>query len=1186
METKQLEFINEVVGIEVKLAERARKQDERRGASSRALEQLAGKKDAIRETMQSLRVVDKYGKQHEQAFSEQGQEYALDTFGATKKGRGLSKEDIRRAGEAMRPIVEAVSALREARGSDGAPLYRLPEDLEEMTQQIIDDVFTPLVREGVLPENFVTDQYSEVQRLINAALGSYKEENRSLRDENEKSQAKANALYYGAGDGLDQAGARLKALAGVPKKAMDKLGLDDKKKRFLQIGVTGIRAGVASVSAGLTLESWQVDPGSGMPKIEHNFAMQLNPQDYGYTDSDPDEARAKLLEAKRAVKVHEVVTKLGLSSSDENRILSVLDIQDDSNFAASKDGITGYGEALESIISDLGIAGDKLDKLRTAADSVYHDGQNVAAALKCAREIDNTLATLLDTHLGAGVGAAVKGSYAGAVDAEEVADAAGQLKADDQTIIAEYAIAFKRVFTSGLGGADLGAVGDRIARAFVASANGKALQEAIKRDPATAFAPLVKLAGEVLGRELPGVDPTQKQAVDDGLLKVAFANLARQLDKAVVAALHKDVNPGAAEAFAGLYAAQLKPDAVLKGWRAKTDQDGNGDGAAVVAAYADAFVGAFTRAAPDSTNTAFVGAGKAIAAEFRGRAKGPAFAQQVGADMVGAVRALLVAGTAAVDAAVGAQVEALKSAMGTPEAQRAIAAKAVYPDGGDEALDELKASEEELADYERQLVLIDEGGMAAADLKSIEKLIAQIERDRAVCEMVLSVGSVLTSLGSTTTSIVGAVTVQVTDTLVGEIVGPLKAAKLIMKFAIAMKAANERRILLQKFKKSLKLSKKAVSPLQSTVQGFFDNKVEQVTFRSIEDALTLVQIAAAILGSVPEPITLAVGKSIGAAATAAELTAKTVELAYNEKMLSSGWDATLGAIRNPRDRALGLRALRLNPTLGMHAIAWAAMNRVPPDPIARNLLDELGLDEQTLAASGSAAKVRKYMLTLLDEDRELTDPDKIAPKWLPKPLEFDVEGWAVLVQRAAFVAEPKLVKSTEREVLVQLKLVMARDLGELAGRAKTGAVELAEIETVRAEIGTLRTLLRNYAPVTADGSTHEEMGSAAAIFIKKAADREAEIEEIVAANLRAQMYDAARVAKKLTARVGELDLALAAPDDEALEGVLREAFDRAATALREVQEAQLDDDGTVKPLYDSVLDKAGQVSVALEAFDV
>ena len=96
---------------------------------------------------------------------------------------------------------------------------------------------------------------------------------------------------------------------------------------------------------------------------------------------------------------------------------------------------------------------------------------------------------------------------------------------------------------------------------------------------------------------------------------------------------------------------------------------------------------------------------------------------------------------------------------------------------------------------------------------------------------------------------------------------------------------------------------------------------------------------------------MAVGKSVGAVATALEATRKVTEMAFNEHMLSKAWTTTLAAIRNPQDRATGLKALRLNPTLGMHAIAWAGMERQPPEPVARMLLADLGLDEQTLMAA-------------------------------------------------------------------------------------------------------------------------------------------------------------------------------------------------------------------------------------------
>jgi hypothetical protein len=467
-------------------------------------------------------------------------------------------------------------------------------------------------------------------------------------------------------------------------------------------------------------------------------------------------------------------------------------------------------------------------------------------------------------------------------------------------------------------------------------------------------------------------------------------------------------------------------------------------------------------------------------------------------------------------------------------------------------------------------VLIDEGGIAAAEMQTIDKLIAQIERDRAIAEMIVTAADALTGLGITTTSIVGWTTEAVTDTLVGEIAGPLKAAKLIIQFGVAMKQANDRRVLFVKIRSNLKRSKRAVSPLQSTIQGLFDNKVEQISFDAVEQALVLVQIAAAILGSVPEPITLAVSKSMSAAATAAEAARKVTELIYNEVQLTRAWNTTIAAINNPNDRATGLKALRLNPTLGMHAIAWAGMERQPPEPTARQLLNDLGLNEQTLMASGTEDKVRTYLETLLAEDRSLLDADLIAPKWVPATVTLSIEDWAVCVARATRDAVPPIAPTSEPKVLAAMKPVAKQDLAALKQRAATGAIEEEpEMARLLDEVVALRNALRDYSPISADGHEHEDMGNLAAKFLQFTSARERELRALSTTNLAAQARDLKRVAAKLKAQATAIDQAAGADSFAAVNA----AFDAACDQIREVQMVGLDEDPQVKADFDLLMRK-------------
>lgn len=706
---------------------------------------------------------------------------------------------------------------------------------------------------------------------------------------------------------------------------------------------------------------------------------------------------------------------------------------------------------------------------------------------------------------------------------------------------------------------------------------------------------------ETLGalQNAPGTDTeaaAQKLAVNLGVLTSAARVVAGQIDAALVAEIKEQVDASTAEAFAELYAGQLNLKAVadLAARQPFEDEDEDEDGKRIVDHFATAFHATMARAAPDPSDVSVIQVGKLIqdALKKQRDSLGQALAVELGKDVSSAFRPLLVEARKAIGEGMKSGGEGLKRAFSTPEAQRMLAAKSTFPDGGEQAMQELEATEEELRDYERQLVLIDEGGIAAAELNTIEVLIEKLEQDRAIAEMIISSASVFTSLGITSTTIVGQQLKSVTDTLVGEIVGPLKAAKLIVKFAVHMKAANERRILLQKFSQSLNLSKKAKSPLQSTIQGFFNNKVEQVAFRAIEDALILVQIASAILGSVPEPITQALGKTVGAVATAGENGRKLTEMLFNESMLSKGWATTLAAIRNPRDRVTGLAALKLNPTLGMHAIAWAGMEKQPADPIARNLLSSLGLNEQTLQVSGTETAVRKYLEVLLNEDRVLLDPNLISPKWVPKNQALTLESWVVTVHRATQLAEPTLRVVQESTIQAAFKLVDAQRLDDLAERAGQGGIDAADMDEELRKADALVDLLKAYQPMSSGGGLHEEMVNVAAGFLKLADDRSTAVYGIAATNARVRASTPGLVKPEMARLSDEIGKAMESVDKKTLLPPLVQKGRELVLQLQIL--SVVDENGEENPLhahpeivagYESLREKVQEAGEALESLN-
>lgn len=602
------------------------------------------------------------------------------------------------------------------------------------------------------------------------------------------------------------------------------------------------------------------------------------------------------------------------------------------------------------------------------------------------------------------------------------------------------------------------------------------------------------------GYTMAGIDlvallgPGGKELVQDGidLKKVSdFLNAAQHEDaahkRALAAVRAIDVelakaagkaNGTLAAAMSGLYERQIDTGSL----KAATAPDTDGSG--IIQTLAEGFVPAFEAACPAPDNKAiFKQAGQAIAKKFLSSAPNKALEDGIkadpGADNFNGV-------VAAVAKSVDAGMTAPFLAAVVADAGK-ILSHTVFPDE-DDLLNEIEQSDDEMADYENQLTLIDEGGVSAAEQRSIEKLIAQINKDRQVLSIVSKIGGTLESLGGQAIGIAGSATEEVTDKLIGEVMGPVKAAKLIMELAMNVKRAADRQILFKKFQKNLERSRTSVSAMSSTIQGFLNNKKEQIAFRDIEIALQIVEIAGTILGSIPEPFTMALGKTINAVNAAAQQTAKVSEMIYNEVKLAQGWKVTKLALNNPSDRALGLSALKVNPTLGMHAIAWAGMEKQPPDPIARMVMDSLGLNEVTLAVSGTQSKVRQYLELVLDEDRKLVDKSKIETEWMPSSFAFNVKDWFVITTRAAREAVPALRKGDDGTVLAAMKRITDHDLKKLEEQLTGGTLDNKTVDDYILQARAAHNALGSYTPKAADGSVHDEMSAIADDFISKASD--------------------------------------------------------------------------------------------------
>jgi hypothetical protein len=955
------------------------------------------KKDQIREGM-TFRLVDAKNKKQEKSFAKYNQqENAIDTFGSVKRGHGISSKDQPKVQKAMDMIVEltrkAIDKVKDLTTPDGVRVYDFgnkdekiaAEARRQFTTFIELEVFTPLVREGLLPETFVLDDFSEVQKLLNNTFSSYKKSTEEDRKAKELKVGKMETDFHGGGSGLDQ----LKALggkAGQLKQHLIGKVMSENTQETLGNVYKYTKQGTKTVIAGAKIYSqakaWSIKDDDGVSKAEKTQMRFLKPKE----NLRDDDGNSLITEDRKTIKV-----------KDEG------------------------GKEFDKVLSDQELKDTwSEDKLRVAME------QSKREAL---------YADYIHT-----IGGFIPGLNLSKEDAADLSDKICY-------VIDNFFESDPYFYTDA--GIDL---------------LKTSIEDAIEIATKSYGIHVSRGKLEEIGREF-HVRKAAIAAIDD-------------MQKAIKDTVTKRAGAPAAEAFDGLFEDKVDVDEFLANAVPKPD------GVAMASTAAAGLQAVFVAAAPplDPLFSMFISAGEKAASVLRGKTPGKDIEKGLKNAPDKAFAPFIDAVRTAVEAALDKD---LVQALNDPETVKAIAAKAALPDE-EEALAEIEQSEAEIREYERTLVLIDEGGVSQAEQHSLEKMIEQLQKDRQVLELVAQLGGTIDSLGGTSVGVANWAREDFTDVVAGEVCGALKAAKLIMQLAVNVKKAADRWALWYAFRKDLERSEKAVSSLSSTIQGFFNNKREQITFRTIEDALLAVQAAAAILGTIPEPYTMAIGKTMGVVASAGQEALKLSEMIYTDVKLKEAWAVTKEALDNPRDRACGLKALRLNPTLGMHAIAWAAMEKTPPDPIARMFLGSVGVTEQTLAVSGSEDKVRAYLEELLNEDRTMLDSSKIKTDWAPDPITLTVKDWFVCINRGETVAVPKLRAGGGKGVLEALKKVNKHDVNKLETDAAKGAIKEDQMKVYQDEAKALCEVLNAYSATATDGSHHGDMQSLADQFLKLA----------------------------------------------------------------------------------------------------
>lgn len=233
---------------------------------------------------------------------------------------------------------------------------------------------------------------------------------------------------------------------------------------------------------------------------------------------------------------------------------------------------------------------------------------------------------------------------------------------------------------------------------------------------------------------------------------------------------------------------------------------------------------------------------------------------------------------------------------------------------------------------------------------------------------------------------------------------PASAAEDFKKFSVeTYKAIRCAQQLLQ-WMDNARDARKAVTVQVEAMLNRVGLSSRQQLEHSIQAALALISGIGSIIGTVGAHAAPA-GIAVAAAAKAASGAMQVASKIYTEATMAQAWATYKKALKNPGDRKEARKALRRNPTLAKYAIAWGAYSE--NNPIAKEAVRKCGVNEKVLAnPKTSVNKIVTYLEEVYSEDPVLLRAVAIPGKWYPGKVQLTLRSWMAF--QAAAVEKVKL----------------------------------------------------------------------------------------------------------------------------------------------------------------------------------
>lgn len=186
---------------------------------------------------------------------------------------------------------------------------------------------------------------------------------------------------------------------------------------------------------------------------------------------------------------------------------------------------------------------------------------------------------------------------------------------------------------------------------------------------------------------------------------------------------------------------------------------------------------------------------------------------------------------------------------------------------------------------------------------------------------------------------------------------------------------------------------------------------------------------------------------------------------WGESRIRSGWQLYKDATRNPENRRLAREAIRENTTLGKCVLAYGAC--IDKDAQARTAVQACGLTPEVFEDGMDVcqAVVQYLRARLHDGEVETIASHDADAQWLPCKLEIKFANWT-MIKATAMGLDPALDAGSGKTPQID---------GPLQECERLSAADGADLDTWKSKIDELHTALMAYRPRKPDGKLHAEM---------------------------------------------------------------------------------------------------------------